>query len=144
MKKKVMFLSIFLVVTFVLTGCGSKDKKLTCSVTAEEAKFLMLGDNQNAVITFKDNKASAISIEMIVKTESKEKAEEYKEQYEKLINLNSSSKMTTKVDETNLIITETIDNVSDMSEEDVKDSFGDDTSYDGIKKYFEEQGYSCK
>ncbi len=52
--------------------------------------------------------------------------------------------MTTKVDETNLIITETIDNVSDMSEEDVKDSFGDDTSYDGIKKYFEEQGYSCK
>lgn len=141
-----MFLSIVLVAMIALVGCGNKDKKLTCSVTSENAKFLMLGDSQEAVVTFKEDKVSKVSMEMVIKADSKEQAEEYKSQYEQLLSSDTSTdvKAETKVDGTNFIVTEKIEDVSKLSEETKKELLGEDITYDGLKKYYEEQGYTCK
>lgn len=148
MKKNILTIAVLLVAVVSLTGCGSKDKKLTCTVTSDKAEgALLLGDSQKVEVTFKDDKASKISMEMTLKAESKEEAEEYKTQYDQLLDMSSSSeyvKTTTKVDGTSLVVISEIEDISKLSEEDQKDAVGEDITYDGLKKSFEEQGYTCK
>ncbi len=144
--KKIITLTVLLVTAVTLTGCG-KNKTLECTVTAETAKDLILADKQTAIMTFKDNQLSKASIEMTIEAESKEEAEEYKKQFEQLMEMDKSdSKMEykMKIDGTNLVVSSEIADIDKMDADERKEEFGEDTSYDGLKKYFEDQGYSCK
>lgn len=136
MKKKIVMMSCLFMALLVLTGCGSK--KLVCTSTEK-------GSSIKAVTEFKDNKAFTTTVETTEEAASEEEAKQLKETYEAMLGLmtNESVTMEVKVDGKKVTLIATL-NIEKMTDEDRQEEFNGDITYDGMKKYYEADGYTCK
>ena len=140
MKKYLMTLSVLLVALVVVTGCGDSGKKLSCKGKEGDA-------DTEAIVTFKDEKVSAITIKSSSEASYKEEANAaktlldttYGPQFEKVEGV--SYKAEVKDKRVTMILDIDISKTSD----DIKESFAtSSTTYDDIKKEYEGKGYTCK
>lgn len=145
MKKKVLFLILVLGLCF--TGC-SKEKKLECSSFDKSDLYYL--DNITTV-TLKNDKITKIKMEIYNTINDKELKKKKKTYFEKIRNLYDGYDDLTGVnvlyDEDGYTLSIVIEgNVSAMDDE-AKKTFNlsdPKTTYDDLKKNFEDKGYICK
>ena len=112
--------------SLVLTGCGSRNSKLVCTMTEEQSG---VGEMTATTTTHfgSDGNANKVDMEMVFKTDSEDAAsalyESTKEAYDNV-----------KLDGKSIIITESIEPTEDDEKVTKKEA----------KETFEEQGYTCK
>lgn len=111
---------------FALTGCGSKSSKLVCTMTQEQSG---VGEMTATTTTHfgSDGNATKVDMEMVFKTDSKEKASTI---YESM----KSSYDNVKKDGKSIIIKESVEPTEDDEKVTRKEA----------KETFEEEGYTCK
>ena len=137
MKKYLMTLSVLAITLVMATGCGGK--KLVC--TAEE------GTAKSEVTTsFKNGKATEATMKVTMEANSEEEAAQGKALLEGLASTNTEDYITVKVDQKGKTVTMTSTlHISKMTDEQIAEELdGSDLTEESIKKYYEDDGYTCK
>lgn len=126
--KKMMLLMLVLTV-----GCS---KKLVCTYDKSTSKY---SENQSITITFEEDKPTKMSTTLTFKSDDKNTFNTLKENVLKAKeNLTDTMDSTIKENEDSISLTFS----SELVEKDKVISGTND--YENIKKYFQENGYTCK
>lgn len=139
--KKLKVLGLVVMVCVLMTGCGDSGKKLTCKGKEGNA-------DTEAIVKFdKEEKINFVTIKSSSEATSKEEAKAaktildttYGPQFEKVEGVSYKSEVKNKR------VTMILDIDISKTADDVKASFATSAStYDEIKKEYEDKGYSCK
>lgn len=135
---KVLVLVVMLCV--FMTGCGDSGKKLSCKGKEGTA-------DTEAIVKFKDDKVSKVTIKSSTEANSKEEAKAaktildttYGPQFETIDGVSYKSEVKSKK------VTMILDIDISKTTDDIKESYTTSAStYDEIKKEYEKKGYTCK
>ena len=147
MKKSLLFLSAIVLTVLLVTGCGSKTKVLSCSISGTQSGVKY---TQDMDATFKGNRVTKIYMKMAFDisefpesykgTLEESMKKTYEEGYKKK---GSTVKVETK--DNNILVYINMD-LDKMNEEDKKTLNVVDTkgSYAATKLDMEKSGYTCK
>ena len=151
--KKIICGFIFAICAVILTGCGSSEKKLNCSIDGSKLTYLPSGISmvQDTEVQFKNNKIQ--TVEMIYKVEigsSLASSAEtmynslrstYENMYGKYDGVTVTTKKTSDLD-FDIIVSIDFKNISDSTKTAL--NMNGSESYSVNKKQLENMGYTCK
>ena len=145
--KNFLKVGVLALVLVLVSGCGAKEKVLTCTMTNEETG---MKSDQTMKVSFKDNKASKVNMTMKMTLD-----DEYASYLSSVKSMMDSEfeeftsktgvKYDSKTDKNTININLELD-VTKVSESDLKDMNFDNSlgTYDEVKKSLEGSGYTCK